>query len=205
MKKLKRNLNLLIKKGLKFIEGIEPSDQLILIYHSDLDGICSATIFLSALKNIGIVPKVKYFVGAHEALRKVLDDRTLSNYKKIVVLDIGLQQLERRIKVLKRNLLIIDHHIVMSDFNGKNVIYVNPRFKNPETYQPVSYFLYKILSHTAHIKNLEWVSALGTVADYGFDDCKDILSKYGLKLEEILQSFTLYNDSLGEKYDQELK
>jgi len=34
---------------------------------------------------------------------------------------------------------------------------------------------------------------------------KDILLKYGLKLEEVLQRFTLYNDSMGEKYDQEFK
>lgn len=34
---------------------------------------------------------------------------------------------------------------------------------------------------------------------------KDILTKYGLKLEEVLRHFTLYNDSLGEKYDKEFK
>jgi len=34
---------------------------------------------------------------------------------------------------------------------------------------------------------------------------KEILLKYGLKLEEILQHFTLYNDSMGEKYDKEFK
>jgi coenzyme F420-reducing hydrogenase gamma subunit len=34
---------------------------------------------------------------------------------------------------------------------------------------------------------------------------KDIFLKYGLKLEEVLQSFTLYNDSMGEKYDNEFK
>jgi single-stranded DNA-specific DHH superfamily exonuclease len=80
----------------------------------------------------------------------------------------------------------------MSDFNGKNVIYVNPRFKNPETYQPVSYFLYKILSRVAHIKNLEWVSALGTIADYGFDDCRDILSKYGIRKKNDLERSRLW-------------
>lgn len=37
------------------------------------------------------------------------------------------------------------------------------------------------------------------------DSHKDILAKYGLKLEEILQHFTLYNDSMGEKYDKEFK
>ncbi len=34
---------------------------------------------------------------------------------------------------------------------------------------------------------------------------KDILSKYGLKLQDVLQDFTLYNDSMGEKYDKEFK
>lgn len=34
---------------------------------------------------------------------------------------------------------------------------------------------------------------------------KDILQKYGLTLEDILQRFTLYNDSMGEKYDKEFR
>jgi len=34
---------------------------------------------------------------------------------------------------------------------------------------------------------------------------KDILSKYGLELNDVLKHFTLYNDSMGEKYDQEFK
>ena len=37
------------------------------------------------------------------------------------------------------------------------------------------------------------------------DAAKDILTKYGLKVEDILNSFTLYNDSMGEKYDQEFR
>jgi len=45
----------------------------------------------------------------------------------------------------------------------------------------------------------------GLVDNPAVNGQKDILLKYGLKLEEIMQSFTLYNDSLGEKYDQEFK
>ncbi len=45
----------------------------------------------------------------------------------------------------------------------------------------------------------------GLVDKPASDAAKDILQKYGLKLEDILNSFTLYNDSMGEKYDQELK
>jgi len=45
----------------------------------------------------------------------------------------------------------------------------------------------------------------GLVDKPAADAAKDILQKYGLKVEDILDSFTLYNDSMGEKYDQEFK
>lgn len=45
----------------------------------------------------------------------------------------------------------------------------------------------------------------GLVENPAVDGAKDILLKYGLRSEEILQHFTLYNDSMGEKYDKEFK
>ncbi|MFH0739354.1 MAG: cytochrome B [Candidatus Omnitrophota bacterium] len=45
----------------------------------------------------------------------------------------------------------------------------------------------------------------GLVDNPAVDGQRDILLKYGLKMEEILKRFTLYNDSMGEKYDKEFK
>lgn len=45
----------------------------------------------------------------------------------------------------------------------------------------------------------------GLLEDPAINGAKDILLKYGLKAEDILQRFTLYNDSMGEKYDKEFK
>jgi len=45
----------------------------------------------------------------------------------------------------------------------------------------------------------------GLVDDPASDSAKDILLKYGLNLKDILNCFTLYNDTQGEKYDKELK
>jgi coenzyme F420-reducing hydrogenase gamma subunit len=45
----------------------------------------------------------------------------------------------------------------------------------------------------------------GLVENPAVDSAKDILLKYGMKLEEILKRFTLYNDSLGDKYESQLK
>jgi coenzyme F420-reducing hydrogenase gamma subunit len=43
----------------------------------------------------------------------------------------------------------------------------------------------------------------GLVDNPAADSQKDILMKYGLKTEDVLKRFTLYNDSLGEKYEKE--
>lgn len=45
----------------------------------------------------------------------------------------------------------------------------------------------------------------GLVDNPASDAQKDILLSYGLSLDEVLRRFTLYNDSLGEKYDKEFK
>ncbi|MDI6758466.1 MAG: cytochrome B [Candidatus Omnitrophota bacterium] len=45
----------------------------------------------------------------------------------------------------------------------------------------------------------------GLLENPPIDAAKDILLKYGLTLEEVLGRFTLYNDSMGEKYDKEFK
>ncbi len=45
----------------------------------------------------------------------------------------------------------------------------------------------------------------GLVDNPAADAQKDILKKYGLELDDVLKHFTLYNDSLGENYDQEFK
>jgi len=44
----------------------------------------------------------------------------------------------------------------------------------------------------------------GLVEKPATDGAKDILIKYGLKAEDILKNFTLYNDPQGEKFDHEL-
>jgi len=45
----------------------------------------------------------------------------------------------------------------------------------------------------------------GLVDDPAVNGQKDILLKYGIDVDDILQRFTLYNDSMGERYDKEFK
>jgi sulfhydrogenase subunit delta len=45
----------------------------------------------------------------------------------------------------------------------------------------------------------------GLVDDPASNGCKEIMLKYGLKADDILRHFTLYNDPQGAKYDQAFK
>jgi single-stranded DNA-specific DHH superfamily exonuclease len=79
---------------------------------------------------------------------------------------------------LKKNqsALIIDHHLAERDLSSKNVVHYNIRFSNQNAYQPASYLVYKIFE--TELRDLAWIAALGTVADYGFEDCLDLLNNF---------------------------
>jgi len=171
VKKLKKNLNELFEKGISFLEQIKPSDKLILLYHNDADGIISATICFIVLKKLRIKVSKILSMGI-ERFNKNFAHET-KNFNFIIILDIPI---EKKIKTNK-NILIVDHHPT-KNLNSKKIVHINPRFIDLEIYQPVSYLIYKNFENVLNIKSLEWLATLGTIADYGFKHCKDLLKKW---------------------------
>lgn len=179
MKKLKRNLSELIEKEVQFLLKIKPKDRVALIYDNDVDGVSSAAIALAGLKKL----KVGNIEIAHKDW-KVANRLSsfIRRFDKGIVLDIPTPVIEKELKKIKNDLLVIDHH-PSKDVSSKNVVYINPRLKRKEVYQPVSYLTYKIFSKVANMKDEEWLAVIGTVGDHGFEDCKDLLKKY-LKIKK---------------------
>jgi single-stranded DNA-specific DHH superfamily exonuclease len=170
VKRLKKKLNKFFKKGISFLEQIKPLDKVILIYHNDVDGVVSAAICSIALKKLGIKIS-KILAKGIEEINKNLT-HIIKIFDFAIILDIPMEKIK-----ISKNILIIDHHPT-KNLNNKKIVHINPRFINPETYQPVSYVVYKFLGKFLNIKNLEWLAVLGTVGDYGFKDCKDLLKKW---------------------------
>jgi single-stranded DNA-specific DHH superfamily exonuclease len=179
VKKLKRNLSELIEKEVQFLLKIKPKDRVALIYDNDVDGVSSAAIALAGLKKL----KVGNIEIAHKDW-KVANRLSsfIRRFDKGIVLDIPTPVIEKELKKIKNDLLVIDHH-PSKDVSSKNVVYINPRLKRKEVYQPVSYLTYKIFSKVANMKDEEWLAVIGTVGDHGFEDCKDLLKKY-LKIKK---------------------
>jgi len=148
----------------------------LLVYHSDVDGICSSALLL------------KFFSGFKSVPREgpVLDEgfmETLLSKKPSLLLfmDIPADQEWRKLLILKRKLekmMIIDHHIVEKDMNSFGVLHINPRMANKDVYIPASAVVYEILRSLGYpVKKLIWIAAAGVIADYGFEDCGPLLEE----------------------------
>lgn len=164
----------LFKKGISFIKKIRPDDKILLVYHKDLDGLTSALIFIRCVKRIGI--KIyKKVASSNEEIERVI--KKVKNFDKILIFDIDISYMKRKLVELNKDFLIIDHHPPHNNLNTKKIVYINPRIPKPKIYQPASYITYKILSKISNLKNEEWLAVLGTISDYAFDDCKDLIRR----------------------------
>lgn len=165
MKRVK-NLEKIFEKGKKFIYNIKPEEKILLVFHQDVDGICSAAIAFFALRRLGLKPEI--ISVDIENWKKIL--KIEKNFEKLIFLDLQIPEVEKN----EEKILIIDHHI--PKIKVKNLI--NPRILNKMIYQPASYIAYKFFSNFVDIKDKEWIATLGTIADYGFEDCRDLLNKW---------------------------
>jgi len=168
----------LFERGRNFLKQIKRSENILLIHHTDVDGYCSGAVFLAALKKLGKSKNVDIVPAGNEELEDLWKSQKTKSFGKAIILDIDAPYLKEEFEAFDGQILIIDHHTLRKDLNSDKVIYINPRFENGEIYQPASYVVYKLLSPLVDLKDIEWIAVLGTVGDFAFEDCKDLLSKW---------------------------
>lgn len=169
MKKLKRDPSKIFEDGIEFIRKISSSDRLAVIYDNDADGLVSAVLTIHSLKKLGIKkPKAIINISGLDALKKV------GKENKLIFLDIPYVYFSKLPK--EKDILIIDHHPTKR--LGGRITIVNPLLESKDRYQPTSYLVYKIFSKVVELEEVGWLAAVGTITDYGFEDCKDLLKSY---------------------------
>lgn len=191
MKKLKKNLNELYEKAGIFLKKIKPNDRVVIVYHKDVDGLCSAVILSKVIQQITgkeptILPRKGEGVTIDENTKKEVlsflpsviittDLQVDTDYKKVIELQ----------KISKAKFMIIDHHPVIYHFK-KNILQINPRLFFKEIYLPASYLAYKIAKLLVQTKNLAWIAALGIIGDLGEKNCSDVLEEIDEKTKKLL-------------------
>jgi len=168
----KESLNDLFEKGHEFLKDIKPDEKVALVHHTDLDGLSSATLIKIGLERLG----VKLFRIVSATYRNLEEVVCNLECDKIIIVDIGMKV--EFCESFTKPTLYIDHHQPRDCVQNEKILFINPGLVNLELYQPASYIVYKFLSGIVDLKDKEWISVLGIVGDYGFEDCMDILGKW---------------------------
>ncbi len=173
----------------KIKDFINSSEKIILLYHIDADGVCSAKIVHESLKKMNkeimdyfpSSPKMIKSRGFQKGISK--DDPEL-----IICVDVPLIENEKIFENnKKKKFIVIDHHGISSDPNSENIVYINPKLDDDETYIPASKLCYDTFKKVCNV-NFDWVSAAGVIGDTGGlihkDFVEKILKKYEYKKAE---------------------
>jgi single-stranded DNA-specific DHH superfamily exonuclease len=165
-----------LKEAAKFLNEIKKEDETLVIFNNDGDGICAAALVAKFLQRTG--RKKPYFISQPMPMDKNLVQRiktTLPN--KIIFLDLVVDQQEDIVKKIRSfaDILIVDHHQITNNLNGKTIVHFNPRFTNPKTYTSTTYNVYKICTDLLDMEDALWIAIIGVISDYALEDSKDII------------------------------
>lgn len=181
------------KEAVKFLEGIKNTDETVIVFNNDGDGICSCTIIMKLLKETG--KRAPYIISQPMPMDKNIVQRVKTTApNKIIFLDLVVDQQEDVVKKLRgfADIMIIDHHQILRDLNNKNIVHFNPRFSDPNIYTSTTYNAYKVCSAIKDMEEHLWVAGIGMVSDYNLDDSKDIVALVGKKYcvtDDLYKSF----------------
>jgi len=182
--------NKMKEEAVEFLKNL--GEEVKIISHKDVDGICALVILINFLRKKGI----KYTYELKEVPLKEVEKA-----KTMIFLDISL---DNALKFISENSLIIDHH----QFNKKpKMPFYNPREKDPKSYIPASYLVYEVCSELENMEETKWIAAVGVIGDKGDENsefCRKFVDNFENREELDLISDYIFSATLVE-HDKEYK
>ncbi len=182
------------KKFFDFVSKLTDKDKIALISHNDADGIASAVIASKVMGNLEYVNFIGY---KPELLKPVVPELKARKINKVIFTDLSIG--EREISSLNEltkfaEVLIIDHHLFLSDLNSDKITFMKSRDEFP-----ASYMCYYLFSKIQKIEG--WIAAIGTAADrvdlYHNSDASRVFEDFGLGEASKTGYFWKYVMNLG--------
>jgi single-stranded DNA-specific DHH superfamily exonuclease len=164
-----------MKEAVEFLNNIKKTDEILIVFNNDGDGICSCSLVMKFLEITG--RKKPYIISQPMPMDKNIINKIKSTFpQKIIFLDLVVDQQEDIVKKIRgfADILIIDHHKIQKNLNGRTIVHYNPRFTKKDAYQSTSYCVYKIISQLVDVKDVLWIAAVGMISDYNLEGSKDL-------------------------------
>lgn len=177
----------------KFINSIKKTDKIAIIYHPDVDGVCSAIIVTKALERLERKPSLIFTQKAHEIeiTKATITKLRKARISKLIILDLDVDQDPSTIKDVEKfaKILILDHHIKRADLNSKKTLMIKAQdiSKLSGDQYCASKLSYDLFYSVVDISDLDWVAAVGIFGDKGMETWKDFLretaNKYAVNVK----------------------
>jgi len=169
--------------GKTFVQNLKGTT--VVVHDSDTDGCSSAAVFVHCLKKKGVkaVPMVTQDAVIHSNVQRQIAKLKPDN---LIILDLGGEAHDYiRSKSRHMKIMVVDHHHLKENADFGRALVLNPHvFNIPEYLNPPTAYLSYIICNV-----LDWVSALGVVADKGHASCFEFLDrtskKYGVDFEKL--------------------
>ncbi len=171
-------------------ELIKKSERIVLLYHIDTDGICSAKIISESLKRMG-KEVVNYFPTTPKLINsndfQIGIERSKADL--IIIVDVELRKDSQLYKKnTDKNFIVFDHHGISELPEGDNVYYSNPKLEGDDVFTPAAKICFDEMSKIIKIDDLDWVSAVGIIGDSATPHhktfVKKVMKKYKVKEEK---------------------
>ncbi len=161
-----------LKRFSEFISKLDES-KVVIVSHTDLDGISSAKIVNECVHADEIL-----FVNYDELSRDL--DKRLESLKpsKVIFTDLFFKN-DAVIKEIEKfaDILIIDHHVPERDLNSERTVHLNAQG------YCAAYICYALFSGICDLKKWDWLVAAASIADVQYHQnnefMKSVFSRYG--------------------------
>jgi len=153
---------------------------ILIVYHTDTDGVCSGLISSVGVGRVtGIEPRaIPSVPGSVNVNSKLIRHIEKYNPKTIIFVDLAVDQEPEKVEELAENkdIIIMDHHPINKDLNqNKNIVHINPKREDDKRLYPASKLCFDKFSEITDVNDLDWVAAVGVIADSGAKEWKKFL------------------------------
>lgn len=188
------------ERAKEFLKSIDQKSKVCILHDTDPDGICAAVI----IGRYVAFSRGKPIDLRLSLLRRKLTEATIAHIKQekithLIIADYSAEQDVEAIHMLAKTckILIIDNHTLYNKLNHPRVILYKPQLfcdVDPTSYC-TSKLAYDLVSTLANANSLDWIAAVGSIADVATKAWTDwlelVFKKYRIKPEKDLFETTL--------------
>lgn len=182
------------KKIDSFLMGFSQKEKILLVHDYDPDGLCSAVIMNKLVERLRGRPATRHVTpprGIKNTIAPEIVQLVRRNgFDKVIFTDLGVHEDAEAVKKLSRyaELLIIDHHAFFQNITTDRAVLAMPQLLadgiDPSKYCS-SKIAYDLANRHSVVEDLDWIAAIGIVADMAGSTWPDFLAgvfeKYRLK------------------------